>query len=600
MSSTTTASLPYREPGIVNILIVSSFLLVLNAVNYILDKLVYCGLEGQLFIGIAWGAPGANWLSPALQQSVVELGYLGLILIVYEGGLASDLKALRANLALSLLVALTGIATPVALSFALLGLMPLSPVQAFAAGAALCSTSLGTIFTVLSTSGLTESRLGVVLTSAAMLDDIVGLIMVQIISSLGAGSSFMEGVILRPVFVSVAFAVCTPLVCMFVARPLIRIICCLLDSTPNANFKRIFRSSKAALVYQTLLLLAMVTGATYAGTSNLFAAYLTGVSVTWLGECISTQAPEMNTRQAPRQPPSQNRRLGTTPPGRNETFNRTTTTTSSNTQETLPQNSGRQVFEKYYSPLVNAILRPFFFASIGFAIPITKMFTGRIVWRGLVYTLLMIFGKLICGLWLIRFASVSRGKRVSRVFYAIELSSWKIFGSKIATTEANTARLNQRSAHMDTTSDGHQRPSSSKRQKQNNPTDSPTPSTHETSKPTPPQTTQNPPNTSRKRTPPPKSLYPATILGSAMISRGEIGFLISSIAESQGVFGQQNSNEVFLVVTWAILLCTLIGPVAVGLLVKRVKRLQRRERRKDSGCEDPLGVWGVVSVEVGR
>lgn len=86
MSSTKdTTSLPYHEPGIVTILVIASFLLLLNAVNYVLNRLVYCGLVGQLFIGIAWGIPGANWLSADLQHSIVQLGYLGLILIVYEG-----------------------------------------------------------------------------------------------------------------------------------------------------------------------------------------------------------------------------------------------------------------------------------------------------------------------------------------------------------------------------------------------------------------------------------------------------------------------------------------------------------------------------------
>lgn len=86
MSSTeNTTSLPYHEPGIVTILIIASFLLLLNGINYVLDRLVYCGLVGQLFVGIAWGIPGANWLSADLQHSVVQLGYLGLILIVYEG-----------------------------------------------------------------------------------------------------------------------------------------------------------------------------------------------------------------------------------------------------------------------------------------------------------------------------------------------------------------------------------------------------------------------------------------------------------------------------------------------------------------------------------
>ena len=84
------SSLAYHEPSITTIIILSSFLLLLNVVNYSLDKLVYCGLIGQVLLGIAWGTPGAKWLSEEMEQSVMQLGYLGLILIVYEGESARD------------------------------------------------------------------------------------------------------------------------------------------------------------------------------------------------------------------------------------------------------------------------------------------------------------------------------------------------------------------------------------------------------------------------------------------------------------------------------------------------------------------------------
>ena len=83
------AALSYHEPGIVTILVQASFLLLLNLVNWILDNAIYCGLLGQVFVGIAWGVPGANWLSTEVQETVMQLGYLGLILIVYEGMILS-------------------------------------------------------------------------------------------------------------------------------------------------------------------------------------------------------------------------------------------------------------------------------------------------------------------------------------------------------------------------------------------------------------------------------------------------------------------------------------------------------------------------------
>ena len=101
-------------------------------------------------------------------------------------------------------MAATGVALPIAFSFALQIFASATPFQAFAAGAALCSTSLGTIFSSWSASHLASTRLGTVLTSAAIIDDVIGLIMVQVISNLASpASSFSAVTIVRPLAVSV-------------------------------------------------------------------------------------------------------------------------------------------------------------------------------------------------------------------------------------------------------------------------------------------------------------------------------------------------------------------------------------------------------------
>src|ERR1700761_5617688 len=123
------------------------------------------------------------------------------------GGLSTSFRSLKANIFLSMGIAVTGIGVPMALSFALQSLAGATPLQAFTAGAALCATSLGTTFTVLGTSGLTSSRLGVVLTGAAMMDDVVGLVMVQVVSNLGrAEGGISAATVVRPIFVSLGLA----------------------------------------------------------------------------------------------------------------------------------------------------------------------------------------------------------------------------------------------------------------------------------------------------------------------------------------------------------------------------------------------------------
>ena len=71
-----------------------------------------------------------------------------------------------------------------------------------------------------------------------------------------------------------------------------------------------------------------------------------------------------------------------------------------------------------------------------------------------------------------------------------------------------------------------------------------------------------------------------------MTTRGEIGFLIAAVAQSAGVISPE---EVYLVVIWGILLCTLMGPIGVGIVVRRIKNVGREEGLKD---------WGVSVEEV--
>ena len=76
-----------------------------------------------------------------------------------------------------------------------------------------------------------------------------------------------------------------------------------------------------------------------------------------------------------------------------------------------------------------------------------------------------------------------------------------------------------------------------------------------------------------------------------MVARGEIGFLISSLAERNGIFSTGGDDQIFFTVMWAIVLCTAVGPVGVGLLVRRVKRLEKV--KEGTGGRDVLGVWVV-------
>jgi len=144
--------LPYSEPGITALLSLTTFILLLNTTRYILDQFLYCGIIGEILIGIVYGLPvgGTAWLTQGTQEAIQSLGYLGLFGLVFEGGLTMDLALLRKSVYMSVSVATVGLLMPIALSFVLLGLpfesggesLYPAPLAAFSAGASLCSTSL--------------------------------------------------------------------------------------------------------------------------------------------------------------------------------------------------------------------------------------------------------------------------------------------------------------------------------------------------------------------------------------------------------------------------------------------------------------------------
>ena len=576
----TSTSLPYKEPDIITILTLSSFLLLANVLNSIVDKLLYCGIIGQVLLGVAWGTPGAKWLSTAVEETIVQLGYIGLILLVYEGGLSTYFAALKANLFLSSCVALTGICLPIALSFALTSLANASFLQSFAAGAALCSTSLGTTFTVLSATGLARTRLGVVLSSAAMMDDVVGLVMVQVVSNLGgAQESISATVIVRSILVSLAFAICVPLACLLVAKPVTETLNGMREAKPERRINKALSRDETALVIHTLLLVALVTAASYAGTSNLFAAYLAGAIVSWWdNEVVHVDSS-----------PSQDEATSQAPPNEQSIA-------TADLQQVLVsrpfsnRTSGVAVFEDYYKKTLERILKPFFFASIGFSIPISKMFSGTIVWKGLIYALLMMFGKLICGIWLVRIPMSGRPS-LKTLSWLLKPKCHRLFKSSWGAKHAETRQQSRTRTEKEASAI-----KPTKEQKKNKPLNSNATASHgndETS------TAQTPQQTQYQWTilspGKPLSLYSPAIVAFAMVARGEIGFLISAVAQSSGIFqaDQVDSEfEIFLVVAWAILLCTIVGPLCVGILVRRVKKLEAR-RASTEGRRDVLGVWGV-------
>lgn len=90
-------SFQYHEPSTATALILVSFLYLLNVFGWLAQVLLSCGLLGQILLGIIYGTPLAGILPQLLEESLVGIGYVGLLLIIFEGELSAASGVLAAD-----------------------------------------------------------------------------------------------------------------------------------------------------------------------------------------------------------------------------------------------------------------------------------------------------------------------------------------------------------------------------------------------------------------------------------------------------------------------------------------------------------------------
>jgi len=143
--------------------------------------------------GIMTVLQSINHLSPAAVTSIFEsqsevisvLAELGVIILLFEIGLESDLRQLKEVGIQAVVVACVGVAVPFAAGTA--GLMIFfhtAAIPAIFAGAALTATSIGITSKVLSELGRLKSKEGQIIVGAAVIDDVLGIIVLAVVASL--------------------------------------------------------------------------------------------------------------------------------------------------------------------------------------------------------------------------------------------------------------------------------------------------------------------------------------------------------------------------------------------------------------------------------
>ncbi len=121
----------------------------------------------------------------AQSEVVSVLAELGVIILLFEIGLESDLRQLKEVGIQATVVACVGVAVPFAVGTGGLMILFHTPaIPAIFAGAALTATSIGITSKVLSELGQLKSKEGQIIVGAAVIDDVLGIIVLAVVASL--------------------------------------------------------------------------------------------------------------------------------------------------------------------------------------------------------------------------------------------------------------------------------------------------------------------------------------------------------------------------------------------------------------------------------
>jgi len=240
----------------------ASALLGAKLLGEICERLGQPAVLGELLAGVLLG-PSMLGLVP-LSAGILLIAEVGVLLLLFEVGLETDLEELLRVGGPAMAVAVVGMALPFAGGYLLTRAAGFPTLTAIFVGAALTATSIGISSRVLSDLGLLASREGQIILGAAVADDILGLVVLAVVSQIAASGSVSAWQAGKSALLSFGFL----LVAIVAGLPLGRL---LVRGVGRANVRGILVAVSVAFA----LLAAL--GAQAAGSAAIVGAFAAGL-----------------------------------------------------------------------------------------------------------------------------------------------------------------------------------------------------------------------------------------------------------------------------------------------------------------------------------
>ncbi len=229
----------------------------------IFERLRQPAVVGEILAGVIIGGSVLGWVAPS--EFTSTLAEIGVIFLLFTVGLETKPSAIFKVGKIAALVAVLGVIVPFICGYLLMLAWGASNVQSLFIGTALVATSIGITARVLSAMGLLDAPTSRIILGAAVIDDILGLLILAIVSSVAAGKiDYVE--IITTAALAIGFTVFVALVGAKV----------LTNLAPTIERLRI---GDSLFVFGLVLCLGLSVAAAYIGVAAIIGAFLAGMAL---------------------------------------------------------------------------------------------------------------------------------------------------------------------------------------------------------------------------------------------------------------------------------------------------------------------------------